>query len=44
MRSALAFLAGLSPVAAQYLVNELSFGYNNRQAGSLPPARSCDCH
>ncbi|KAL2282665.1 hypothetical protein FJTKL_10505 [Diaporthe vaccinii] len=30
MRSALAFLAGLSPVAAQYLVNELSFGYNNR--------------
>lgn len=43
MRSAaLAFLAGLSPVAAQYLVNELSFGYNNRQAEPLPPARSCD--
>lgn len=43
MRSALAFLAGLSPVAAQYLVNELSFGYNNRQAEPLPPARSWDC-
>ncbi|KAJ0118302.1 legume-like lectin family protein [Diaporthe amygdali] len=37
MRSALAFLAGLSPVAAQYLVNELSFGYNNRQAELISP-------
>ncbi|POS72709.1 legume-like lectin family protein [Diaporthe helianthi] len=40
MRSALAFLAGLSPVAAQYLVSELSFGYNNKISpnndGSIP--------
>lgn len=30
MRSLLALIAGLSPAAAQYLVNELSFGYDNK--------------
>ncbi|PSS03765.1 concanavalin A-like lectin/glucanase domain-containing protein [Coniella lustricola] len=30
MRSLFAFIMGLSPAAAQYLVNDLSFGYDNR--------------
>lgn len=29
-RSLLALLAGLSPATAQYLVSDLSFGYNNK--------------
>ncbi|ROW13034.1 hypothetical protein VPNG_06000 [Cytospora leucostoma] len=39
-RSLLALLAGLSPAAAQYLVSDLSFGYNNKISpnndGSIP--------
>lgn len=30
MRSLLAILAALSPAAAQYLVSELSFGYDGK--------------